>query len=216
MSPTSYHCSTPRYNVSLYDGKAARQRHKNCTAIRGGVAMPRRRNGSNLAKWGIIGGAIAGGAALIPLIPLIKKRAMRVTTILKKDHRLVSGMILTLQMTPRINGMVRKTLYAQIRNDLMVHAQAEEEVLYPAMRNFMFTEARSNVDEAYRDHQQIKDLLNDLGTIDPLSDAFDGKLADLKRSIQHHVDREEGEMFRILTQRMSTDQQQELGRRIHD
>src|SRR5262245_30114954 len=110
--------------------------------------MPKRRNGARLAKWGIIGGAIAGGAALIPLIPMIKKRAMRVTTILKKDHRMVRGMIAALQVTPRMNATVRKTLYDQIRNDLMVHAQVEEEVFYPAMRNFMFLEGTSTVDEA--------------------------------------------------------------------
>src|SRR5215813_1405005 len=160
MSPTSYHCSTPRYRVSLYDGRGAGQRYKNCDENCGGVGMPRRRNGSRLAKWGIIGGALAGGAALIPLIPMIRKRAMRVTAILKKDHRMVSGMIATLQVTPRMNGMVRKTLYDQIRNNVMVHAQVEEEVLYPAMRNYMFMEGTSKVDEAYREHEQIKDILS--------------------------------------------------------
>jgi len=92
--------------------------------------MARRARGSRFAKWGMIGSAIAGGAALIPLVPMIKRRAMRVTTILKKDHRMVSGLIMTLQMTPRINGMVRRTLFDQIRNNFMLHAQAEEEVLY--------------------------------------------------------------------------------------
>src|SRR5262252_2123028 len=32
MSPTSYHCSTPRYKHSLYAGMEVRQRYKNCTA----------------------------------------------------------------------------------------------------------------------------------------------------------------------------------------
>ena len=83
--------------------------------------MARSGGGSKFAKWGIIGSAIAGGA-LIPLIPVIKKRAMRVTTILKKDHRMVSGMIATLQVTPRVNATVRKALFDQIRNNVMVHA----------------------------------------------------------------------------------------------
>src|SRR5262245_27481324 len=178
MSPTSYHCSTPRFSLSLYAGKGGRQRHKNCIESVGGAVMARRKAGWSVGKWGIVGGAIAGGAALIPLIPAIKNRAMRVTNILKKDHRMVSGMIMTMQMTPRINGMVRKTLFNQIRNSVMVHAQAEEEILYPAMRNFMFMGGESRVDEAHREHQQMKDLLNDLSTMDPGSDGFDWKFGE--------------------------------------
>src|SRR5438874_13813954 len=108
--------------------------------------MARWGRGWNRGKWGIVGGVVAVGAALIPLIPVMKRRAMRVTTILKKDHRMVSGLIMTLQMTPRINSTVRKTLFEQIRNNVMVHAQAEEEVLYPTMRNLMFQSGESKVD----------------------------------------------------------------------
>jgi len=175
-----------------------------------------RRDNSKLAKWGIIGGAIAGGAAMIPIIPALKRRAMRPTTILKKDHRMVSGLMKTLQMTPRINGMVRRRLFDQIRYSLMIHTQAEEEILYPAMRHFMLTNGQSKVDESYREHQRIKDLLNELTTIDPTSDAFNAKLADLKNTIQHHVEEEEEEMFPLLMLRMSAEEQEALGRRIHD
>ena len=47
---------------------------------------------SGVLKWGLIGSAIAGGIALVPLVPVLKKRAMRATTILTKDHRMVSGL----------------------------------------------------------------------------------------------------------------------------
>ena len=177
--------------------------------------MARRAHGSRFAKWGMIGSAIAGGAALIPLVPMIKRRAMRVTTILKKDHRMVSALIMTLQMTPKVNGMVRRTLFDQIRNNFMLHAQAEEEVLYPELRVIMFTN-QSNVDESYREHEQMKDLLNDLSTMDPTSNAFDTKFADFKYNIQHHVEAEENEIFPLLMQRMSMDEQVDLGRRIHN
>ena len=89
--------------------------------------MARRRNSSNILKWSLIGGAIAGGV-MIPLVPALKKRAMRATTILKKDHRIVSGLMMTLEMTPKINGMVRRRLFDQIKSHLMVHTQVEEEM----------------------------------------------------------------------------------------
>ena len=178
--------------------------------------MARRGRGRSAAKWAIIGSAVGGAAALITLLPVIKKRAMRVTTILKKDHKMVSGMIMTLQAMPRIAAAPRKALFEQIRNNVIVHAQAEEEVLYPAMRTLMATDGPSMVDESYREHQQIKDLLNDLATMDPSSDPFDTKFADFKSKIDHHVEEEENELFPTLLQRASTERQEELGRRIHN
>src|SRR5262249_5614413 len=129
------------------------------------------------AKWGILGGAIAGGAVLASLVPTIRRRAMTVSNILMKDHRMVSGMIMTLEMTPRFNGMVRRSLFNQIRQQLLVHAQAEEEVFYPAVRNLNFGYVDQYVNESYREHQNIKDLLNQMMNIDPMRDEFDSKLA---------------------------------------
>jgi hemerythrin superfamily protein len=98
----------------------------------------------------------------------------------------------------------------------MVHAQAEEEVLYPAMRNLMFMSGTSRVDESYREHQQLKDLLSDMQTMDPGSDAFNSKFQDFKNKLEHHVDEEENEMFPIVRDRMSIDRQEQMGQRIHD
>jgi hemerythrin-like domain-containing protein len=175
-----------------------------------------RRNKSSVVKWGLIGSAIAGGIALIPLVPMLKKKAMRATTILKKDHRMVSGLIMTLEMTPKINGMVRRTLFNQMRQSLMIHAQVEEEIFYPAVRNLIFGGEGSKVDEAYREHQTLKDLLNQMAALDVVSDEFDGKLAELKQNIQHHVEVEENDMFSLVSERMSSERLEEIGQQMHD
>src|SRR2546422_1434358 len=175
-----------------------------------------RRKKSSVVKWGLIGSAIAGGIALIPLVPAMKKRAMRVTTILKKDHRMVSALLMTLEMTPQFSGMMRKTLFDQIRVSLMVHTQAEEEIFYPAIRNIAFGEESGKVDEAYREHQTVKDLLNQMSNMDATSDEFDRKLAELKQNIQHHVEEEENVMFPLVTSRMSSARLEDIGERIHD
>ena len=168
------------------------------------------------AKWGILGGAIAGGAVLASLAPMLRRRAMTVSNILKKDHRIVSGMIMTLEMTPRFNGMVRRSLFNQIRQQLLVHTQAEEEIFYPAVRNLNFGYVDQYVNESYREHQNIKDLLNQMMNIDPMRDEFDGKIADLRRTIQHHVEEEEGRILPMVERHMSRDQLEQLGQRIHN
>ena len=170
---------------------------------------------SGAVKWGLIGSAIAGGIALVPLVPVLKKRAMRATTILKKDHRMVSGLLMTLEMTPKFNATVRKRLFDQIRDSVLMHAQVEEEIFYPAIRNLAFGQEGSKVDEAYLEHQTVKDLLNGMNHMDPMSEEFDGKLADLKQNIEHHVEEEEGELFPLVTNRMSREQLTEIGQRMH-
>jgi hemerythrin superfamily protein len=174
-----------------------------------------RRRASRGTNWGLWGGIIAGGASLIPFIPMIRRRAMRVTTILKKDHRMVSGLMMTLEMTPKFNGTVRKSLFNQIYNNLMAHATAEEEVFYPAIRNVAFGQGQL-VDEAYREHGTVKDLLRQLQNMDPMSDEFDNRLAELKSNVQHHVEEEETEIFRLCDERMSEDQLREIGRALSD
>ena len=171
---------------------------------------------SGVLKWSLIGSAIAGGIALIPLVPALKKRAIRATTLLKKDHRMVSGLLMTLEMTPKFNGMVRKRLFEEIRRSLMIHTQAEEEIFYPTIRNLAFGGEGGKVDEAYREHQTVKDLLNQMSNMDTMSNEFDRKLTELKQNIQHHVEKEENEMFPLVTNRMSSERLEDIGQRIHD
>jgi iron-sulfur cluster repair protein YtfE (RIC family) len=171
---------------------------------------------SGVLKWSLIGSAIAGGIALIPLVPALKKKAMRATTILMKDHRMVSGLLMTLEMTPKFSALARKTVFDQIRDSLMVHTQVEEEIFYPAIRNLAIGGESGKVDEAYREHQTVKDLLNQMSNMDASSDEFDRKLTELKRNIQHHVNEEENEMFPLVTSRMSSERLEDIGKRIHD
>jgi hemerythrin superfamily protein len=175
----------------------------------GGISMARRR-GSGGTNWAMWGGIIAGGASLIPFIPMIRRRATRVTTILKKDHRMVSGLIMTLEMTPKFNATVRKSLFNQIHNNLMAHATAEEEIFYPAVRNVAFGQSEQ-VDEAYKEHGMVKDLLLQMSNMDPISDEFDNRLAELKSNVQHHVAEEEGGLFQLCENRMSEEQLREIG-----
>ena len=171
---------------------------------------------SGVLKWSLIGSAIAGGIAMIPLVPVLKRKAMRATTILKKDHRVVSGLMMTLEMTPKFSGMARKSLFNQIRADLMVHTQVEEEIFYPAIRNLAFGGESGKVDEAYREHQTVKDLLNQMSNMDATSDEFDRKLMELKENIQHHVEEEENEMFPLVNSRMSDERLEDIGQRMHN
>ena len=161
----------------------------------------------------LIGGAVASGVAILSF-PALKKRALRATTILKKDHRVVSGLFWTLQQATVPS--IRQAIFNKIQTELDVHATVEEEIFYPAVRNLYSGNAEAQVEEARREHEQIRTLCNEVASIDPSSFRFMSKANELKETIDHHVEEEEHEMFPLVQRMMSNDELFNLGRRMHD
>jgi len=164
----------------------------------------------------VLGGIATGGAVMALAWPLLKRRGMCVTSILKKDHRLVSALIFAWEKARIVDIAARKALFRQIRNQLSIHAEAEEEILYPTIRNMSSVFTGIDIDDAFREHWNIKSLLYLIERMEPLSAETEGKMRELKEAIATHVAEEEGGLFPLIEEAMSKQQQQELGARIHE
>ena len=164
--------------------------------------------------WGAVGLASAAAAA-IPLLPVLRRRAMRVTTILKKDHRMVSAMIATIQAMPKVNRKAIKTLVEQLYSNVIVHETAEDEVVYSMIRNVGSEDARSAIDRAYREQETVKTMIEELRTLDPLGARFDQRLQEFKETITDHANLEESSVFTAIEDRVSEDRQTVMGERLH-
>ena len=81
----------------------------------------------------------------------------------------------------------------QIYRELMPHAQAEEEIFYPALRDAGSDEAM--VEEAYGEHAAAKKTLESILAAAPDDLTYDMKVKMLQKEIQHHVREEETEIF---------------------
>lgn len=173
--------------------------------------MVRRTGISGATKWGILGGVVAGGIALAALRSGFGR--LRATTILKGDHRVARGMLKTLEMTPRVNGAVRRRLVGPIYNSLMAHERAEDEVVYAAIRNRGY-EPGPQFTQASEEQSRLQDLLDELKEADPTGDLFDDRLRELGRLVRAHADREERYVFPVIEDRLSDEEQQELGREL--
>ena len=99
-------------------------------------------------KW--IGLGAAGGGALMLVLPMLTRRAMRITTILKKDHRLVSGLFMSLEVAGRADPKLRKAIFDQLKRALELHSQAEEEVFYTDFARIGFGDAHSRTEHRLR------------------------------------------------------------------
>lgn len=78
---------------------------------------------------------------------------------------------------------------------LTVHARIEEEIFYPAARA---DKTDDLLDEAEVEHASAKDLIAQIEGMSPEDDLYDAKVTVLGKYIEHHVQEEEGEMFRKI------------------
>ena len=106
----------------------------------------------------------------------------------------------------------RSELLHQMRSELMGHERMEEDVFYPALREN--AEAKEIVLEGYEEHHVIDLILDELLDVPEDSEQWKAKLKVLQENIEHHIEEEEGEMFRTARAVFSREQLDELGRRM--
>jgi hemerythrin superfamily protein len=138
------------------------------------------------------------------------------TELLKTDHRAVDAMIATLEGYADENSSSDAGFetFNQMKESLTLHAMAEEQIFYPALKSH--PETAPLVPEAYEEHQELKDLLNQMTALAPHTSEFQHLLATLKGDIVHHVVEEEQEMFVKAKQALGETRLQELGKQIQE
>lgn len=102
----------------------------------------------------------------------------------------------------------------EIFDELELHTTIEEEVLYPAVRQVDEEELGDMVGESIQEHHVVKVLMREIGELsDP--DVFRSKMTVLMENVEHHAEEEESDMFAQLRSRMSPDELDALGDKLH-
>jgi len=125
-------------------------------------------------------------------------RAIRATAILRDDHRKVKELFSQYQKIGDEEAADSKLeLYLEIRKELEVHSDIEEEIFYPAIESLQSKdeEAGELVREAREAHQEVQTLLDELGKLQPEDEGFDDRMKSLIESVTDHADKEEEEIF---------------------
>ena len=113
------------------------------------------------------------------------------------DHKAVKKMFkeyeeLT-ESRARNTAQKKLELAHQICHELTVHAQIEEEIFYPALREVL--KDTDMLAEAEVEHQSAKDLIAQIEGMAEADEMFDAKVTVLGEYIDHHVKEERGEIF---------------------
>jgi hemerythrin superfamily protein len=127
-----------------------------------------------------------------------------ITKMIRMDHSHV--MVLSHRYTADIPDWRKKAIAASVCLALEIHAQLEEEIFYPALR-----EADPDNDvlgKSKPEHDEMRRLIQELRSLDPGDAQHDETFHRLMRSVMHHVADEEAVLLPEAEKR--------LGSRLHE
>jgi hemerythrin superfamily protein len=114
--------------------------------------------------------------------------------LLKEDHAEVKKLFAEFEKAKKADDDDRRReLVATICESLTIHAQIEEEIFYPALRDVEGLE--DLLDEAEVEHISVKELVAELENAEPGDELYDARVKVLAEYVEHHVKEEEGEIF---------------------
>ncbi|MEG4573781.1 hemerythrin domain-containing protein [Microcoleus sp. N3A4] len=144
------------------------------------------------AMTGIIGGAVTR-----------TKNEMNITEIITMDHRKADTLFMEIEKTDDPKKL--QEFFGQLYKDLSVHAEAEEQIVYPAIRSYY-----SNTQELYDEQAEMKQMLAKIKALNPSSSDFKSQIKLLKTAVQDHVKEEENDMFPQIRRNFSEAQMEQM------
>lgn len=132
--------------------------------------------------------------------------------LLEADHRKVEDLFERYDGEKESDDQTRRAVAGQICNELKAHAQLEEELFYPWLRENLEEDEMEMLEEAEVEHAGAKDLIAQIEAATEVDAHFDAMVKVLSEYIKHHVKEEEEEIF--STVRAEKEELDELGQEM--
>jgi len=112
-------------------------------------------------------------------------------SILREDHRRIDELFR--QFDKARGGELKGELAHRICTELRIHAQVEDEIFYPALRDA--ADIEDLMDEADVEHAAAARLVAEIIRMHPGAGHYDAKVRVLASYVRHHVQEEQNRMF---------------------
>jgi hemerythrin-like domain-containing protein len=132
--------------------------------------------------------------------------------LLTDDHDALKKLLDEIKATTDRAEKTRGELFSRIKMELTVHEVIEEEIFYPALKEH--PRAKEIVLEGYEEHHVVDEIMGELEGLDPTDESFGPKAKVMAENIEHHIEEEEGEMFKQARQVFDPDELAQLGERM--
>jgi hemerythrin-like domain-containing protein len=151
-------------------------------------------------------GAVAGAVAAVTTRMPSDTDAL---ALLEADHRRMEDLLKQGEDTTARAVKARAQLLSTITRELDLHEMKEEQILYPALK--AHPEARDIVLEGFQEHHVADLLVKELHEVAKDDERWGAKFKVLKENIEHHIQEEEGPMFRTARGVFSREELQAMG-----
>jgi hypothetical protein len=128
--------------------------------------------------------------------------------LLKRDHDNVKKLLSEIEDTTERAVKTRTSGLAKLKQELTIH----EEIFYPALKEHAKT--REIALEAYEEHGVVDAIMGEIEQTPVEDETWMAKFTVMKENLEHHIQEEEGEMFKQARQVFDRDTLEELGERM--
>ena len=132
--------------------------------------------------------------------------------LLEKDHRRFEKLLKEGEATTTRATTRRRDILRALAAEIVSHERKEEKILYPALKRHK--EAKDIVLEGYQEHHVADVLVKELKQLSPADERWGAKFKVLKESLEHHIEEEEGDMFKTARSVLGRDRLEALGRKM--
>jgi hemerythrin superfamily protein len=142
---------------------------------------------------------------------------MKVTVFIRNDHDVLKALFDKFRNPSGMraqNG--KKDLFNQIRRELLIHSQVEEDVFYPALAATSSVRATELVAKAKDEHSAVEQLLQELNGLNGTEKNFDARVSTLIEQVLSHIEMEEDLIFDEARKNLPEYRLEELGLEMED
>lgn len=132
--------------------------------------------------------------------------------LLEEDHGRVKKLLEELDGTTERAHKTRTETLAKLRRELTIHEAIEEEIFYPALKQH--AEAKEIVLEAYEEHDVVDTIMGEIERTPTDDEVWKAKFTVMKENLEHHIEEEEGEMFKTARSVFDKAELDALGERM--
>jgi iron-sulfur cluster repair protein YtfE (RIC family) len=126
---------------------------------------------------------------------------------LTAEHEMTLAVFDKIEATDDNQTTMRSHLLAKLKYSLTKHAVEEENVIYPALRQ---ANSAHDADTLESEHGYVKTYLYELETMPNDSPEWLARVRDFRAMIEEHMKMEEEEIFPMLREQMSEEQNSRL------
>ena len=141
---------------------------------------------------------------------------MNAIELLKEEHQKITKLIKELETADNQTGTdpTDTETFNRFHQTLKMHSRIEEEVFYPMVERF--EGAQHLIEESYREHHEADHLLERLATMAPKTEEFQLALAELRDSVEYHIEKEEDKIFPMVEKWCKKEELNGMGRRMEE